>query len=118
MFLYYRVDCSQRLGRSDEFRLTDHAIHDAILKKVLTVVFGGFYCHGQGKSYFDKHKTVDYEILKFIGGKAGFLHLFRIQQRRSTESSWSLSKLISTAQGKQFHKLKINFIKSHHYKYN
>ena len=69
IFLYYRVDCSQRLGRSDEFRLTDHAIHDAILRKVLTVVFGGFYCHGQGKSYFDKQKTVDYEISKFIGDK-------------------------------------------------
>ena len=91
-------------------------IHDAILRKVLTLVFGCFYSPGQEK--LDKHKTVDYEILKFIGGKAGFLHLFRIQQRRSTESSWSLSKLISTAQGKQFHKLKINFIKSHHYKYN
>ena len=69
IFLYYRVDCSQRLGRSDEFRLTDHAIHDAILRKVLTVVFGGFYCLGQGKGYFDKQKTVDYEISKFIGDK-------------------------------------------------
>ena len=69
IFLYYKIDSSQRLGRSIEFHLTDHAIHDAILRKVLTVGFGGFYCLGQGKNYFDNHKTVDYEILQFIGEK-------------------------------------------------
>jgi hypothetical protein len=55
------------LGRSIEFHFTDHAIHDAILRKVLTLVFGCFYSPGQGK--LDKHKAVDYEILKFIGEK-------------------------------------------------
>ena len=69
IFLYYRVDCSQRLGRTAKFHLTDHAIHDAIFRKAITVVFGGFSCLEQGKSYFDKHKTVDYEISKFIGDK-------------------------------------------------
>ena len=69
LFLYYRVDCSQRLGRLIEFHLADHAIHYAILRKILTMVFGGFYFPGQGKDYLDRHKTVDYDTFKFVGEK-------------------------------------------------